>query len=527
MAPETNQATQPQNKKRKRTGKEREERKRAAIQAQQAAEVSAQVGKEEAALDIQAPAAVQNGEDSSETTLVALNPERQQQPIDLEKAAQRIPQALKHLHPVFKQAKTFETRRLIKKLKFIRSKGKDEAELTDLESQLKALHDIRLYNLGQSHLLIKLRKHPLLKQHTLPVSIYSLLKPSIDTDCHENKPSIVMMKAENRLCSAKFVAEKVKHVVSWILGEEGSKLVVEKKASISNSGSKSKTKGSNEESQSEEQEDDDGGFSRSIIDNSDGDKSSDDEQYQQTHAAEAAGWESGSVSESDPPDKDELQTDSDSHFESNDSNAADILQPKRSKISEPSSKSIIETRAKAPKNEKNPKLKQELVSENSKNFASSIFLPSLSAGFTRGDDGDSDPDLDEDPNGIAGKDKGVRKNRRGQRARQAIWEKKYGKSAKHVVKAREGEKEKERIAQEKDEAKARSRDSGWGQRGKPSHVGVSNHASSAWKPKPEPEQNASQESKKTLHPSWEAARLRKQKMGAIPTNVKAQKVIFD
>ena len=55
--------------------------------------------------------------------------------VDYEKIAKRIvssgrlfplgelmiqPQALKTLHPIFKQAKTFEVRRLLKKLKFLR-----------------------------------------------------------------------------------------------------------------------------------------------------------------------------------------------------------------------------------------------------------------------------------------------------------------------------------------------------------------------------------------------------------------------
>jgi len=52
----------------------------------------------------------------------------------------RQPTALKHLNPVFKRAKTVETARLIKKIKALKSKGKDgEAELTDLEAQRQLL----------------------------------------------------------------------------------------------------------------------------------------------------------------------------------------------------------------------------------------------------------------------------------------------------------------------------------------------------------------------------------------------------
>ncbi|CCO34828.1 BUD22 family protein C4F10,06 [Rhizoctonia solani AG-1 IB] len=80
----------------------------------------------------------------------------------------------------------------------------------------------------------------------------------------------------------------------------------------------------------------------------------------------------------------------------------------------------------------------------------SRFLPSLAAGFIRGDsDGSDIEDADVAPE---------RKNRRGQRARKAIWEKKYGKNANHVKKARE-------------EVAARGRGRGRGRGGFASRVG--------------------------------------------------------
>ncbi|KAG8214603.1 Bud-site selection protein [Butyriboletus roseoflavus] len=58
----------------------------------------------------------------------------------------------------------------------------------------------------------------------------------------------------------------------------------------------------------------------------------------------------------------------------------------------------------------------------------SEFLPSLSVGFARGDSGsecsDSETRLVD----------GMKKNRRGQRARRAIWEKKFGRNANHIKK---------------------------------------------------------------------------------------------
>ncbi|KAG6896923.1 hypothetical protein C0992_005259 [Termitomyces sp. T32_za158] len=60
----------------------------------------------------------------------------------------------------------------------------------------------------------------------------------------------------------------------------------------------------------------------------------------------------------------------------------------------------------------------------------STFLPSLSVGFTRGESDDSD--LSESEVKVADID--IKKNRRGQRARRAIWEKKFGKNANHKKK---------------------------------------------------------------------------------------------
>lgn len=60
-------------------------------------------------------------------------------------------------------------------------------------------------------------------------------------------------------------------------------------------------------------------------------------------------------------------------------------------------------------------------------FTSSAFLPSLAAGFTAGDSDASD----HDDITFEATD-GLRKNRRGQRARRAIAERKYGKRAKHL-----------------------------------------------------------------------------------------------
>lgn len=115
----------------------------------------------------------------------------------------------------------------------------------------------------------------------------------------------------------------------------------------------------------------------------------------------------------------------------------------------------------------------------------------------------------------------------------SIWEKKYGKNAKHVVKAHEEEKLQAQKTREKAEAKGRTRDSGWGAKsGKavgpavaagPAQTAAVSHTQKVYS---EPKQSQT-EQKKSLHPSWEAAKLRKQKMGVVQTEIKAQKIVFD
>ncbi|KAF8133795.1 Bud-site selection protein [Boletus edulis] len=69
---------------------------------------------------------------------------------------------------------------------------------------------------------------------------------------------------------------------------------------------------------------------------------------------------------------------------------------------------------------------QSIISRGHESRGQSEFFPSLSVGFTRGDSGSEFSDSE------AKFVDGIRKNRRGQRARRAIWEKKFGKNANHI-----------------------------------------------------------------------------------------------
>ncbi|KAK8210632.1 Bud-site selection protein [Phyllosticta capitalensis] len=89
----------------------------------------------------------------------------------------------------------------------------------------------------------------------------------------------------------------------------------------------------------------------------------------------------------------------------------------------------------------------------------STFIPSLSAvGYISGSDSDAS-----DPEDVDERVAPLRKNRRGQRARQAIWEKKYGEKAAHVQKAQHKAKTDRNAGWD---AKRGATDGGAGARGK-------------------------------------------------------------
>lgn len=150
-----------------------------------------------------------------------------------------------------------------------------------------------------------------------------------------------------------------------------------------------------------------------------------------------------------------------------------------------------------------PKKKPEKPSATTKKSA---FLPSLTmGGYISGSGSDLDSDMDIAP---------VKKNRRGQRARQAIWEKKYGAGAKHV--------------KSKPVADARA---GWdAKRGaveqKPHRFANAANAAPLGPRKGEKKESKKRDDSGPLHPSWLAAKAAKEKK-AIPVVFSGKKISFD
>ena len=144
------------------------------------------------------------------------------------------------------------------------------------------------------------------------------------------------------------------------------------------------------------------------------------------------------------------------------------------------------------------------------------FLPSLHTGFIPGDDW-SDAEADYADTGGKGPAKSQRKNRRGQRERRAIWEKKYGRHANHL-KLREKEPRKAREHRVPDRPTKRPKPMQAPPPKQPRTQDPHPPSSSRVKPAPPP-------SNAPLHPSWIAKQRAKEAQHA--AKPQGTKVVFD
>lgn len=143
-------------------------------------------------------------------------------------------------------------------------------------------------------------------------------------------------------------------------------------------------------------------------------------------------------------------------------------------------------------------------------LTSTTFLPSLSmGGYVSGSESEPSDDEDSQPR---------RKNRMGQQARRALWEKKFGSRANHV---------KTQVAKEK-----RNRDSGWDVRrgatggGKGAATGANREMRGNRLQREGENKRNEPVDDKPMHPSWEAARKAKEAQASTAA-FKGKKVTFD
>ncbi|KAF9648027.1 Bud-site selection protein [Thelephora ganbajun] len=459
----------------------------------------------------------------------------------------KLHHSLQEFRRLAKQAKVNETQIIVKKLKSLRSsddkKGKaknDPTEaLQDLEAQLIALKALNLVHFAAAALIQKLKHNRTLSaDKTVSKFISTELQPSLPLTYYTVEPNSAEGKIRNRLTSCKSFSGRA------------SELVTDLQAILDPSVTKSSSITASHTATVDEEEED--------SEDQAGDGEGEDDFFDQAESSDAHlnddGWESGSIhSQHDDPSTGQWTMStgfgSESGSEPEPGSTSDVDPPGHSG---PKTQSKVKLKPKSVSGDDNngssldsdshfdsdsplhSSLVQGKVPKPSRGAGTSTFLPSLSVGYIPGT-GDSDPEGELEA--IEGKNE--RKNRRGQRARRAIWEKKYGKGAKHVVKRQEEETEKKRVKEEKRrqrEATAKrphwatkkvfeppkQTDSGYGGR-----IAVkSGGGSGGGRMDGQPLLKKPRREDKALHPSWEAKKKMKEKESAAIIPPAGKKIVF-
>ncbi|KAH6912935.1 Bud-site selection protein [Coprinopsis sp. MPI-PUGE-AT-0042] len=385
-----------------------------------------------------------------------------------------------------KKAKVFETQRLVKKLKGLRKNSGDSPEVKDNEAQLALLKEIDARSIANTAYKTKLLKDKALREN-------ELVQKALENEIQSNlltlaAASTSLGKVQSRLLSSKLLASQITTSLDSLKGiidpERASK---QKKAKVASKPSIPERKAA-----------------KALV--SRGSESSDGEEEVEEGEGDG-GWESGSVDSGfagrpRPADSDGSEAsdmEGGAELDEGDSTSLEVESDddvRQSSVKSPSSKSAKPARAE--------------VSQPSQ----STFLPSLQTAYISGSDDDSDI---EDEAQIAE----PRKNRRGQRARRAIWEKKFGRNANHKkAEAKATAETQAKRPQGKSFGSTRAGDrKKQGVRGpllSGSNLEISEGARrtfgqpaapSARPPAPQPAKPAAQ----GLHPSWEARKRLKEK----------------
>ncbi|KAJ4482160.1 Bud-site selection protein [Lentinula aciculospora] len=317
------------------------------------------------------------------------------------KVAGKLHHDLKEVRKAAKKAKTFETQKLVKKLKGLRLKDENDPNIMECELQLKHLKLINHEAVANTALRTRLTKDKILSDNeSMQIALskeltVNLLEPADD--------GTSIAKVQSRLLSSKVLATEVAATL------EDLRTVIVPPTDSQDGNICAESEGSGPERPkkmrkiapiSEDSDVEMGGDE--VADNNDEEDALDADEWESGTVGDDEkefddGWESGSIiGESDGYMDDDLPLDSQGGSKKSSGKPVPIAGP--SKI-------------------------------NSKvSIGESTFLPTLSAGFIRGSDSDWSDNEDE------AADFGAKKNRRGQRARRAIWEKKYGKNANHKKK---------------------------------------------------------------------------------------------
>lgn len=155
------------------------------------------------------------------------------------------------------------------------------------------------------------------------------------------------------------------------------------------------------------------------------------------------------------------------------------------------------------------------VDSSEDDFPEGKDLQEFPLGYISGSEEESDRDDD-----VVKEITSERRNRRGQRARQKIWAKKFGKEANHIKKARKKtQEEKEKRKEEYEERSKRRKLKAQNEVNKET---VNNQGEANTSNKRE---KVNEEKNKPMHPSWQAKKLAEQKTK--DANFQGKKIIFD
>lgn len=281
-----------------------------------------------------------------------------------------------------KKAKTFEMQKILKKMKDARRKGDDNA-VKDFEAQHIALKQLDSGPIADLALSTKIKKDKLLSQD--PNLQSAMSKPLSSSLIASVVPGSAAGVVQSRLLSSKVLAVDVSRIIEGLrrlLNPAERVYHAEVDSAVVSPPRKKKQKTQQNE-----------GFSKV----SPADTPEDEPRVN----IEDDGWESGTVSDGDHSVQGDLGVDEGPDEEDNSTSDC---------------------------GDDSPPVPRERPSRGKSKATQSAFLPSLSVGFIRGD---SDTDFSDSEEKAADT---AKKNRRGQRARRAIWEKKFGRHANHVMK---------------------------------------------------------------------------------------------
>ncbi|KAI2628267.1 Bud-site selection protein [Xylaria nigripes] len=346
-----------------------------------------------------------------------------------------------------KVAKGFERQRLSKRLR-----DADPTKRERLEKEVLVLKSLDLHQAAHAHLCSSLLKiKGVAESPVLPAEIKAVPKPELSEE-----ERTALHNVTSALCNRKQVKDVIEEAVMGTcmalrvpMPEKRSKGKSKEKAAGSKSGKTASQKTDDAEEDLDGAADDESGDAAEIefdgppllkrkADLIDGEDDLDSDSGAESDSPVFAGLADSDAEEKmfsrydefvgggsdeddsneDEDDDDDEDSDSDSEGESDriDSRARSIR--KLTLDDNPSSSDDSEDENLAPATKK---AKIKAVKPASFNTGTSAFLPTLMGGYISGSESASDVDVAP----------AARKNRRGQRARQAIWEKKYGEKARH------------------------------------------------------------------------------------------------